>query len=442
MALERESLERSYAGHISALQQGFGGALEAEGFAAMVLHSGSVHKQAEADDQYFPFRVLPHFAHWLPLAAPESALVVRPGEKPLLVWYKPYSYWESAPELPSDHWLGQFEIIEVGERDEIRRHLPREGVAMLSEHRSAPRDWGIDALNPPALVERLDQLRVHKTDYEIACIREANRTGAMGHERVRDLFLSGDHAELDLHLAFLAATRQDDAETPYKNILALGPHAAVLHHVVYGRQAIRRPAESLLIDAGGSYLGYCSDITRTYVKGTGEPARRFAELIARVDAMQQVLCSEVAAGLPYPELHQRAHAQVAAILHDMGVFRIPAAEALEAGLTRAFFPHGLGHSLGLQCHDVGCAREAPTEATDWLRHTSDISTGQVFSIEPGIYFIKGKLDPLRAGVHASAIDWRLVDELAQFGGVRIEDDVWVQGSGAGAGVNLTRPFLS
>src|SRR5207302_1123816 len=83
---------------------------------------------------------------------------------------------------------------------------------------------------------------------------------APGHEQLRTLFASGDRAELELHLAFLGTTLQDDAETPYKNIVALGKHAATLHHISYEKRAA--PAQSLLLDAGASFSGYCSDITR------------------------------------------------------------------------------------------------------------------------------------------------------------------------------------
>src|SRR5262249_27865204 len=150
-----------------------------------------------------------------------------------------------------------------------------------------------------------------------------------------------------------------DPETPYKNIVALGPHAATLHHVSYGRRAESRPADSLLLDAGATCFGYASDITRTLVKGSGAAASTFAGLVAGVEALQQKLCGEIAVGLPYERLHERAHEEVGAILHTLGIARMSAGEAVASGVTRAFFPHGLGHSLGLQCHDVGCAEVKP-----------------------------------------------------------------------------------
>jgi len=110
------------------------------------------------------------------------------------------------------------------------------------------------------------------------------------------------------------------------------------------------------------------------------------------------------------------------------------------GVTRAFFPHGLGHSLGLQTHDVGCATRAPRADNPFLRNTTDVAAGQVFTIEPGIYFIPDLLEPLRATPRGAGVDWALVDTLAPLGGVRIEDDVQIEG-GATVLRNLTREHL-
>jgi Xaa-Pro dipeptidase len=435
-------LRTLYAGHIAHLQRAYAEALEATGYETAVIHSGTPLKRAEADDQYWPLRPVPSFQHWLPLAEPDCALVIRPGSRPLLLWLKSTSFWEQPPPIDLDYWQPEFDIIEVESTDALRVHLPREGVALLTERRSPPEEWRLDAaINPAALVERLDKLRAIKTPYEVACIAEANRRAAEGHKKVADAFFSDNYAEIDLHLLFLGATRQDDPETPYKNIVALGPNAATLHHIAYGRTVSQRPAQSLLIDAGAAFQGYTSDVTRTYVKGTGATADTFAELLRRVEAFQQRLCSEVEVGLPFPALHERAHRYVADTLAALDIVRLSPEAMVEAGVTRAFFPHGLGHALGLQCHDVGCTDEPPTEATDWLRNTSTIAPGQVFTIEPGIYFIARRLAQLRESEHTVAVNWPLVDLLATLGGIRIEDNIHVTGAPARPIENLTRAHL-
>src|SRR5205823_7227048 len=128
----------------------------------------------------------------------------------------------------------------------------------------------------------------------------------------------------------------------------------------------------------------------------------------------------IAIGMPYEALHDESHRQVADILRDVGIASLSADELVTRGVTRAFYPHGLGHSLGLQTHDVGCALMKPRADNPFLRNTSKIAEDQVFTIEPGIYFIEMLLAPLRALPAGAAVDWKLVGALAPFGGVRIE----------------------
>jgi Xaa-Pro dipeptidase len=432
-----EELRRLHADHVARLQAGYESSLAASGFDAVVLHSGSLKSRSSFDDQYWPLRPTPHFQHWVPLASPDCALVVRAGHKPRLVWLKEQNFWEKPGPLEHDHWLGQLDIVEIHDVARAVDHFPSGRVAFIGEDLARAASWKLETVNPPSLVKPLDQLRVHKTAYEIACINEANRRASLGHAAVARAFRDGDRSELDLHLVFLQATGQDDPETPYKNIVALGPHAATLHHISYGRRAEKRPAESLLLDAGACFEGYCSDITRTFVKGSGAAATTFADLVARVESMQQRLCSEAKPGLPYERLHERSHEEVGAILTGLGIARMSADEAVASGLTRAFYPHGLGHSLGLQCHDVGCAEMKPKPNNPFLRNTTVIARDQVFTIEPGVYFIDMLLAPLRAS--EPRVDWKLVDALAPLGGVRIEDDVRVIDGGID---NLTRAYLA
>ncbi|MGH7439593.1 MAG: M24 family metallopeptidase [Polyangiaceae bacterium] len=274
----------------------------------------------------------------------------------------------------------------------------------------------------------------------MACIAEANRRARAGHEALREAFRAGRASELDLHLLYLQATAQDDAETPYKNIVAFGPHAATLHHVAYGRQPGRGTFESLLVDAGATCRGYGSDVTRTWCRGRGAEADAFAALIAGLEAMQQRLCAAVRLAATYEDLHDASHREAAAVLREAGIVRGPDDAVVAAGVTRAFYPHGLGHSLGIQTHDVGCGLRAPRAENPFLRNTSVIEVGQVFTIEPGLYFIEALLGPLRAKAEGAMVDWRAVDALAPLGGLRIEDDVHVQG-GQNVVRNMTREQL-
>jgi Xaa-Pro dipeptidase len=428
--------------HTALLQKRYEDVLKASGFDAVVIHSGLPKKRSEFDDQYWPLRPAPHFQHWCPLAQPDCAIVVAGGKKPRLAWLKAFDFWEEPHAPDTDHFVASFDVAELARVEDVKGLVPPVRTAYVGENPSRATLWGIHEafVNPPGLVKALDALRTAKTEYEVRCLEEANRRAALGHDAVVAAFRAGAAAELDLHLLYLRATRQDDPETPYKNIVAQNAHAATLHHIDYARHPSTAPVQSLLVDAGAGYQGYCSDVTRTWVKGTGATASAFGALVAGVEAMQQRLCEAVVEGMLYEALHDESHRQVAAILREVGIAKMPEGELVSSGVTRAFFPHGLGHSLGLQCHDVGCALTKPRADNPFLRNTSVIEAGQVFTIEPGVYFIAPLLAPLRArGGTIGGIDWRLVDELRALGGVRIEDDLVVKRTKGSR--NLTREVL-
>jgi len=431
-----------YSDHIRAVEARYAAAVAGAGFDAVVIHSGSPKKRSEWDDQFFPLRPTPEFHLWAPLTEPDCYVVFETGKKPRLLWPESKSFWERPAAPDATYFMDVLDVHRAGDPDLATLSSGGKKVAFYGEDvaRAATLGFAAVAVNPPKLVATLDGGRVLKTPYEVACLAEANRIAALGHDAVRKAFEGGAHSELELHLAFLGATRQDDQETPYKNIVALGRNGAVLHHVSYGRDATR--GESLLLDAGATYLGYCSDITRTWARAQrgdgGSAGGTFASLVLAMEAMQKRLVARVATGMPYEELHDESHRQMSAILEEVGIASGTREEIDQKGITRAFYPHGLGHSLGLVTHDVGCASLRPRPDNPFLRNTSRIAEGQVFTIEPGLYFIDGLLAELRAKPEGKLVDWNLVEALRPFGGIRIEDDVLVLASGVR---NFTREVL-
>jgi Xaa-Pro dipeptidase len=256
-------------------------------------------------------------------------------------------------------------------------------------------------------------------------MRVASKIGARAHRAAEAAFRAGE-SEFDIHMAYLAAARQTDNELPYSNIVALNEHGAVLHYTDLQHAPPSR-AHSFLIDAGASFHGYASDITRTYA---GADAREFAELIEAVDRAQRGFCAKVRVGQSYPALHIRAHHVLAEILSEHDFIRMKPESAVEAGVTSTFFPHGLGHGIGLQVHDV--AGFAASEHGDtipkpsghpYLRLTRTLEPGMVTTIEPGLYFIDMLLAELKRKPAAKDINWTKVDAFRKYGGIRIEDDV-------------------
>jgi Xaa-Pro dipeptidase len=439
--MDVRALDLLYVEHVADLGRRVASVLSELGWDVLAIHSGSLLKRSRFDDQLWPLRPCPSFQHWLPLSEPERLVVVRPPRKPVLLRPAMDDFWERPAPPESAAFADVFDVVSVDGPAERRAYVTPGRAAFIGEDPARAAELGIgpDGACPPSLVAALEGLRTTKTAYEVACIAEANRRARAGHEALRAAFAAGDASELDLHLLFLRETAQDDPETPYKNIVALGANAATLHHVAYGRHASGRAAESLLVDAGATCRGYGSDVTRTWVRGRGAAASAFAHVVAGVDSMQKRLCGELRVGLPYEALHDASHRLVAAVLRDARVILGSEDEAVAAGVTRAFYPHGLGHSLGLQTHDVGCGLRAPRADNPFLRNTSDVAAGQTLTIEPGIYFIDALLAPLRADPGAAGlVDWRLVDALAPLGGVRIEDDLLVLEHGVR---NFTREAL-
>jgi len=208
----------------------------------------------------------------------------------------------------------------------------------------------------------------------------------------------------------------------------------VLHYIAYQRTRVAGDT-SLLVDAGARCNGYGSDITRTYARGTGTGAKRFADLLARMEQLQQEVCRRIRPGMAYEQLHDDSHLLLADVLRDLGIAKGNATDLVERGITRALFPHGLGHSLGVVTHDVGMKPRPPRPENKFLRNTSMIEVGQVFTIEPVIYSIVALVAPLKDDERARMVDWKALDELRPFGGIRIEDNVLVEAKGIR---NLTR----
>ncbi len=428
------SLETLYAEHIANLQRATESILADQKYEALVLCSGAPASRNRFDDQSWPLMPTPAFTHWCPLVEADSYVIVRPGRKPTLVRTVVDDFWETNPPPESDHFWNAFDVVEVG-AGHAGDVLPGGRVAVITRD---PGQAPPGEVNPQNLIAALDQPRTRKSAYEIECLAEASRRGVRGHKAAEEKFRTSDASELQLHLTYLEASEQDDLWTPYKNIVALGEHSAVLHYVAYQTKKVSGDT-SLLVDAGARYNGYGSDITRSYVRGTSGPAKRFGELIARMDKLQQEVLTHIKPGLQYEELHDTAHRLLATVIRDLGIAKGSDSELVDRGITRALFPHGLGHSLGVMVHDVGMKLRPPRDDNKFLRNTSKIEVGHVFTIEPGIYFIDGLLNPLKQEERGRMLDWKLIDELRPFGGIRIEDNVVVLERGIR---NLTREAYS
>jgi Xaa-Pro dipeptidase len=430
-----DRLASLYPDHIAVQKERTDRALAESKFDHLVVFAGTQRIQF-LDDMPYPFKVNPHFKTWVPVIDnPNCWLVYTPGETPRLVYWQPVDYWHKPAGTPSGFWTSAFDIRVIPNHEDAKQHFPTSGrVALVGETEES---FGFE-LNPEALLHALHFERARKTDYELECLRGANERGARGHRAAERSFREGA-TEYEIHLEYLRATEHVEDELPYGNIIALNENAAVLHYYHHDRNRLDPQRRySFLIDAGASYHGYASDITRTYSAKEDE----FRELIAAMDAMQQSICDRVKPGVHYPDLHMAAHQGVAEILARFGFVSLDAEAIVEKRISATFLPHGVGHFLGLQVHDVGgfmADRSGKTiekpEGHPYLRLTRTVEARQVFTIEPGLYFIEPLLAELQKSENAQYVNWPKVDAFRKFGGIRIEDDLAVTETGH---ENLTR----
>ena len=439
--MNQPDLGALYSHHASVMRQRADEALARGGFDHLVIPSGTQHYQA-FDDRDYPYAVNPNFKAWLPLTKlPNSWLVYTPGQRPTLIFYQPFDYWHVVPDAPNGWWVEHVDIKIIRKPEDALALLPKDATrcAILGEPQST---LGAFVPNNPApVIDYLDWQRGYKTPYEIALMREAQRLGVRGHRAAEAAFRAGA-SEFEIHMAYCRAVGQDANELPYGNIIGLNEHAAVLHYTDLGRSA-PAPLRSFLIDAGASAYGYASDITRTYAASGHD---EFQALIDAVDAAQQQMGAAVRAGVDYKQLHIDAHLSLMGILKDFGVLNVSPEAALATGVSAAFFPHGLGHLIGLQVHDVagfaasdrGGRIERP-QGHPYLRMTRVLEPGMVVTIEPGVYFIDMLLDEVKQAGNGASINWDRVDFFRPYGGVRIEDEVLCT---EGEADNLTRPVFA
>ena len=427
-----------YEQHLQKLEIRWQQALEANRFDAAVILAGTGSPYF-LDDQAAPFRPNPHFAQWFPQRdCADSALLIRPGTKATLLFYSPQDYWHQPAPLPD--WSSAFNVqtfdSEAALQEALADHLTRTPhTAVIGDQSSTQNLAG--SYNPPGLLNHLHYYRAWKSPFELEAMRQASSLAARGHNAAARCFADGG-SEFQIHLAYLGAAGQIPEELPYSSIVAINEHAGVLHYQHYDR-ALPIEARSFLIDAGATAHGYAADVTRSYA-ATGESL--YHSLIEALDEAQLALIADIRPGQAYLNLHKTMHLQISRILADHQLITCSPEAAVSNGVSQAFLPHGLGHLIGLQTHDVGgqqlnpSGEQAPPPAEyPALRMTRELSPDMVFTIEPGIYFIPMLLDELRAGSAAEDVNWPVLETLLGCGGIRIEDNIVVTD---GEPENLTR----
>ena len=287
-----------------------------------------------------------------------------------------------------------------------------------------------DAALTAAIRGAFQHARRPKEPRELSALRQAADATAEGFRAVSDLLRPGvteRQLQIELEAAFF---RRGGSRTGYGTIVGSGPKSAILHIEPSARAF--RAGEFVLIDAGAEVDRYTADVTRTYV--VGPPTAFQRDLYDAVLRTEESTIARCIPGAEWKDLHLAAAVELVAGLVAMGVMRGQPESLVEQEAHTLFFPHGLGHMVGLGVRDAsglqpGRTRD-PRPSLRTLRMDLPLAVDYVVTVEPGLYFIPALLnDPFRRERYREAVNWALVDQHLEIGGVRIEDNVRVTAGG-------------
>jgi Xaa-Pro aminopeptidase len=387
--------------------------------AVVLIASGEPIGKPGGLDQTYPFLPQPNY-YWLTGSR-------RWGN--VLAW-EPAGGWthfvrpiDAAERL----WEGTTEEVEGVDRKEFDDWLKaRSGrpIAMLG----APlADVTADSQLTDNLRERLEAARRAKDRFELQLIANAVRATAAGYARACEVIRPGA-TEREIKIELEAEMLRQGADAlGYDSIVGIGGRAAVLHSTPNDTAA--RPNDVVLIDAGGAIRGYTADVTRTYPASgtfTAEAQAIYDIVLAAVHAATRACRVDV----EWHDVHRTAAREMAAGLAHLGILRVSPDVACESEAIALFFPHGIGHMVGLGVRDVGGRAPGREEGRICcgakVRVDLPIRGNFLMTVEPGLYFVPALLDdPEKRAKFREAVNWDGLDRWRPVGGVRIEDNVLI-----------------
>ena len=364
-------------------------------------------------DRTYPYRAHSEYLYLTDRERPGGVLAFDPGEG----WIE-FVVPVTADELLWTGLEGDREGVPEGTRprDELEGWLAGRPVRRLG------------ATDDPddALRNELIRVRRPKDDDELERMRIAAEATRAGFAELAAMVAPG-RTERELQVALEAAFLRSGGDfLAFESIVAAGDHSAVLHFAPTLREL--EAGQLLLVDAGAEYRGYASDVTRTYAVGGELDARQRIvwETVRRAGEAAIAACRP---GVEWREVHRTAALVSAEGLVELGVLRGTPETLVESGAVTLFFPHGVGHMVGLGVRDAGYASDEarePAPGLPRLRLDIPLQPRHAWTVEPGIYFVAPLLARHR---DRRDVDWDRVDDLLGFGGVRIEQNVLITEDG-------------
>lgn len=373
-------------------------------------------------DQTYPFIAHPHY-YWLSGSRRPGGILAFDPNQGWTDFRVPVSagerIWEGA-----HHEAGGQDIAELAGWLQQRAGQPLAVVGAPCDHTGDP------DLSQQVCRDLL-HLRRPKDESEVHLLERAVAATACGFARLPEWIGPGvSEREVGVRLEsefFLNGAQR----TGYGTIVGTGPDSAVLHWPPTERKMAA--GELVLVDAGGCIDDYTADVTRVFAVD-GRWDSRQAELYQVLLQAQIRAVEGCQVGVEWGDLHVRTALELSEGLIQLGLLKVSAAEAVESEVIALFFPHGLGHMLGLGVRDASGLAPGRTEQRKFagatLRMNLPLQAGYVVTVEPGLYFIPALLnDPEKRQQHSHRVAWDRLEPWLQMGGMRIEDNLLITPAG-------------
>ncbi|NJL85291.1 MAG: aminopeptidase P family protein [Leptolyngbyaceae cyanobacterium SM1_1_3] len=386
-----------------------------------VLLSSGQPKARNFPANTYPFRADSHFLYFAGLPLQDAAVYLEGGKLTLFVD-------EASPE--SALWHGP-----TPTRDAIAQEIGADSAYPLSEllDRTKPEQLEQSVAENVRLAEAIVQVRLVHDDWAIAQMRQAAAVSVAAH-KAGMAATAAAKTEADIRAVMEQVIMARQMTCAYNSIVTT--HGEVLHNPHYHHPL--QAGDLLLADVGAeTSSGWASDITRTWpVSGRFSPTQR--DIYDLVLAAHDACIEQAQPGVEYRDLHLAACRVMAEGLVDLGILQGQPESLVEQDAHALFFPHGVGHLIGLDVHDMedlgdlaGYAagrKRSDRFGLGFLRLDRPLQAGMAVTIEPGFYQVPGILhDPQRQA--QSLVNWERLAQFADVRGIRIEDDVLITESG-------------
>lgn len=320
----------------------------------------------------------------------------------------------------------------IADLEKWRTRAPRSTFYILhDDHR--PAEIRFPKVDSQKLKHAIDRCRIIKDPHEIACIRRANEISACAHRAVLQNIRQFDNEAQIQGIFTDVCISQGAKKQAYAIIAGSGENAGTLHYTANSEPLKGR--QLVLLDAGSEYQLYASDVTRTFPISGSWPTQESKEIYGLVQLMHEECICRLKPGVRMIELHILAQRLAIYGFLNLGLFHNGSPEEIfEAGTIKGFYPHGLGHHVGLDVHDVHDLPPLRYKLDDTSITSDDqplLEEGMVITIEPGIYFSRYELNRvyLPSPKHSKYINRAALEHYWAVGGVRIEDDLLITAKG-------------